>query len=532
MSSEAFRYNPEQIRFTPHNTPDFVETYNPFHPVHPAVHEATDNKSPLQFNSNNQQIITDLREIQDLKNIFDDTLELTVEERLVTRNYDPVLEFYEFNKNVKTKEELEQFKEHALQQIKTSLFERNHAEISRVEYSIGSDGKVYNSIFPKRPFEESLQKGLEYRKEQGSEDGPREHAEFAGWKQACTVLMDSTTPIGTIAIVISGPSSVKDSPYKDNFIDFYKNQKDPKTGKISITMTRFASELSFKQYFNKAKYLNPNYFYEHFDETNIPDNAVLEKTFLGNPIWMNSAHDNRSEMEIMNDHFGVRQTAMKSNDALTAWERTEAVAKYFIDEAICTNKFNPKKIATLLNALLAKNDLEVEAIKKNEKSEDKSLKPERQFKNIHEEIAWLGNQEVRSVAAACGASAGFDISGSSKLGIESPLNSILKNSVAQFGLDKDKHGSLEFECPNEKCKKINVRPYGVLLTKCQHCGSTEVACKNEKDEANVTKLPKEKKIEEKPKKSDTRLFVFPSISSPKKNEDTRPSVAAAKKRAA
>lgn len=33
---------------------------------------------------------------------------------------------------------------------------------------------------------------------------------------------------------------------------------------------------------------------------------------------------------------------------------------------------------------------------------------------------------------------------------------------------RDRYGSLEFECPS--CKRKNTRPYGQLITNCQHCG--------------------------------------------------------------
>ncbi len=38
---------------------------------------------------------------------------------------------------------------------------------------------------------------------------------------------------------------------------------------------------------------------------------------------------------------------------------------------------------------------------------------------------------------------------------------------------KDRYGSLEFECPS--CKQKNTRPYGQLITNCQHCGA-DVRC--------------------------------------------------------
>ncbi len=432
----------------------------------------------------NQQISLELKSIQEIEDYFYDALGFSKEQREEVRNYNVVLEYVNY-KNLKTPEEIEQFKEYGLQQIKTALMERNSAAISVVEYAIGKDGKIYNSLFPKEPFEVVLQRGIAYREKQGSKDLPREYAEFEGWKQACTALMDPTTPIGTKAIIISGPGTAEGSLYKDNFIDIYRNVKDSITGKISIKITRFASGLSFKQYFNKVKDLNPNYFTDHFDESQIPDNSLLEKTFLGNPIWINSAVDSRSEYEIIDQHFDIRKTAMKTEDANNVWERTYDVAKHFLDTAICSKTLNPKLIAKLWNALLVKNDLEAAEIRKNEKFESNMLKPERQFKNIYEEIAWLGNQRVETIMAACGVSTGFDFNKNGKgdsFLTKSPLD-VLSNSVAKFGLDKDDMGPLKFKCP--ECKYENTRPYGKLIEKCQNpdpdgCKNrTAVACKNE-----------------------------------------------------
>jgi hypothetical protein len=39
---------------------------------------------------------------------------------------------------------------------------------------------------------------------------------------------------------------------------------------------------------------------------------------------------------------------------------------------------------------------------------------------------------------------------------------------------EDQYGSLTFKC--EKCKRMNIRPFGQLISHCQHCG-TDVSCK-------------------------------------------------------
>lgn len=54
------------------------------------------------------------------------------------------------------------------------------------------------------------------------------------------------------------------------------------------------------------------------------------------------------------------------------------------------------------------------------------------------------------------------------------------DSVVSNVLTTDKYGSREFNCP--KCNKKNIRPMNELLEKCQHCGSTEVACEENSGE--------------------------------------------------
>lgn len=47
-------------------------------------------------------------------------------------------------------------------------------------------------------------------------------------------------------------------------------------------------------------------------------------------------------------------------------------------------------------------------------------------------------------------------------------------SVSEFGVGNDKYGERTFKCP--ECGLTNVRPENKLISKCQHCGSSKVAC--------------------------------------------------------
>lgn len=57
----------------------------------------------------------------------------------------------------------------------------------------------------------------------------------------------------------------------------------------------------------------------------------------------------------------------------------------------------------------------------------------------------------------------------------SDYKKLFDSITPRFGfLGEDEFGSLEFECP--RCGKINVRPRGRLISRCQHCGSSDVSC--------------------------------------------------------
>lgn len=53
--------------------------------------------------------------------------------------------------------------------------------------------------------------------------------------------------------------------------------------------------------------------------------------------------------------------------------------------------------------------------------------------------------------------------------------SALTMNISGDFIESDQYGSLEFECPNPLCKKINRRPKGELIPNCQHC-KADVRC--------------------------------------------------------
>lgn len=478
-------------------------TTYPYHSSYNTFPQEFDANYNSGFQELHQGFDLDLKGIATLQVEFDRTLKITNKDRL---NYNPVLARWKFEQ-LKNDKDKQDFIKYELQQIFTALGERNSVSISSVNYLIGDDGEVYNELFPKEPFRRTLERGVACMQEYGSVELKRESAEVAGWIQIIETLKNPNTPINSKAIVISPPGNVEKSNYVHNFVDIYESLEDPITKKRIIKMTRNASNLNNYQYYDAVQELEPDYF----NGINQP----IDVWFLGKPIYKIPEIDPRTVEELVEQVFGIHNSTLSKEEMVIAWENTFTVAKHFVETAICADVFNPKDIATKWNAILVKNDLEIVKVKNRKEFQDIKTKIEyKQFNNIYDEVAWLSKQDVQTIAAACGASAGFNLGekGGSILG--GPDMLFLSNSVAQFGLDSDEFGSLKFKCPNKNCKKENIRPYGKLIEQCQHCGSTEVACKDEKATSITKKSDENAREVKKPERS----FLFPNAQTQRKKK--------------
>lgn len=401
----------------------------------------------------------DLSKIATLQKIFDRALVFENNDKSAIRSYNPVLERWNFE-SLKTDGERRQFITHEKRQITTTLRERNHAAQSVVNFTTDETGNAYNELLPNEPFDIILQRGLEYRRQHGSNELERELREFEGWVKTHSLLVDPNTPLGTKVIVISGPGVVEEAAYKDNFVDIYEVIEDPITGKRIIKMTRHASQLSYGQYWNKALIIQPDYF-EGIK-------GPIDAWFLGHPIVTDPKIDPRSTDEIFEQAFERRKDAIEENDFQQLLQACLPLILHYI-EVLCSESFDPISVVVAFNAILKKNDLEKQQIEKIKAGSIYTV-----FRNTPEEVAWLGRQPIESFFAGCGLSGGFKIGGNSLGFVYESIVSYLTNSVGKFGLtEADQYGSLEFQCP--KCNRRNMRPFNQLLSNCQHCG-TDVRC--------------------------------------------------------
>lgn len=363
-------------------------------------------------------------------------------------------------------------------QVETAMRERNHAAKSSVNYVLDENDEIRNELFPDEPFRQVLERGVAYRASVGSQELEREVGELHGWLEIMNILKDPSTPDNATFITISPPGIVKGTTYTDNFVDTYTKKRDPKTGKITIKMVRNASKLTYGDYEHIAPELQPGYF----DGLQGP----IDAWYLSHPIYKDPIIDPRTDDELFEQIFGKREGAMSEKEFNLIWKILTPVVIYYIN-ALCAEEFDPEEVAIAWNAVVKKNDLLKRALEDIKKPGSAAFNPLLlpMFQgDIRAEVNWLGRQKIDLIAAACGMSGGFEIKDD---GIQrrNPAEELLSNSVAKFGLEEDKYGSLHFDCPH--CHEKNKRDHGKLIANCKHCGE-DVRCDDKnKNKTGITK---------------------------------------------
>ncbi len=425
----------------------------------------------------------DLNQISELQRIFDTDLGRQGPTRLV--NYNPVLARWK-SEQLKTDKEKRGFKIYETFQITTALRERHHAAKASLNYIFGDDGHLYNQLFPDETFETVLERGLAYRHSNGSKELVRESSEIEGWKKIRDRFSSDRTPIGTKAIVVSGPGIIDETSYKDNYVDIYELKIDS-VGNKYIKMIRHASSLEYQDYYEKIIKMEPDYFSETY--------KPIDAWFLSHPIFVNSLIDKRTAEELFNGIFERPKEAMKEEDFEVLIKNCLPLINYYI-EALCQPDYNPKKIALAWNAVLNKSDMAKDYIGNVSFLDDSFRKTEYSplippsSQNIEQEVRLLGRLPVRAVAAGCGNSEGFETDiGTVRI---RTIQEAFSNSIARYSLDsngkgmtssegEDEYGPLTFNCPKRKdpvkpcVPGIITRPKHKLLPVCPHCG-TNIRC--------------------------------------------------------
>lgn len=335
--------------------------------------------------------------------------------------------------------------------LETAIGERFNAGLSKRRDEI-INGEICDTNM-KRPMLAMIKNGVEYRAKNGSSpsDQLREKAEVIGFEKIQDVLASPLAPVGTMMVSISPPGE-GDSIYKHNFYDVFTLKQD-EDGIRYIEPRRYSSGLDREEYIHKAIRLEAAYF-EDEEAKDLPFDAY----FLSHPLRIDPDHT-LSDADVIHREFHKNHEYMDNAEYREIIRLCQPFIHAYLDQ-LAKNPYDTYGRNVRFNAILNKAD-EIADQRKNGIIEHDVFVTDA-------EIYRLGEQEVRKVGTGCGSSGGAE-TGSVMDSILSPF------SVSEFGGESDQYGSLQFECPNEMCKKTNVRERNKLLTHCQHCG-VDVRC--------------------------------------------------------
>lgn len=362
----------------------------------------------------------------------------------------------------------------------THLGERYNVGLSTYQYEI-QNGMLY----PKdgsEPLLDMIVRGRDFRKQNGSSiyDQRREAAEVTGMIKSQAILTNPNTQIGTSTVSNSARGEVSEeeqkagikSIYKHNFYDVFTLKEQD--GRRYVEARRYSSALTRAQAAEKFSEVDD----KRYSTSKIPSDVF----FLSNPVviapektaddihaWLHEEHDFMSEQEFQEE---ILVPCMP-------------ILQFYLN-ALTKNPDDLETRNLAYNAFLVKADEGADKVRAKKAGVDNiswlndyassSL-------SIEQQVALLGRQQAQTRDTGCGFSAGVDVGGSS-LGVF---------SVMEFGVMSDKYGSRKFNCPAVGCGKENIRLLDQLLAKCQHCGSTEVACKPGEEKEKVVSFESKKK---------------------------------------
>ena len=377
-----------------------------------------------------QQFANQLDQIAELQSIFDASLGYSLKNKLLS--YNPVIERWNFEQLQAGQET--NFKIYEVKQVETALRERFQTAKSPINYLIDKENSLRNELLPKEPFTLVLERGIEYRKENGSQETEREESELLGFRKIQEHLLNPKTKQGSKMIVISGTGIIEETAYPHNFVDIYEKTKD-ESEQVVIKMTRMASGIDHSQYAEKALLFNPSYFDEF--------TGNIDAWFLANPIPVHPQAKLETPDDIFEQIFEKKKGTMREEEFEKLFEECLPIIFNYIN-ILCGEEYRPREIAVAFNAILNKAD----SCRAGEKTYQVPI-----FNDVEQEAEWLGSQPVRQASAGCGISIGFLFANR------------FANSVAGFGIDDGK-GPRQFPCP--ACGYENTRPLGGYVYKCQN----------------------------------------------------------------
>lgn len=334
--------------------------------------------------------------------------------------------------------------------LETNLGERFNVEISQVNYYL-ENGQLINSDHDE-PFAEIIKRGRDYRTRNGNPiDHVRESTELEGFEKVQKLLTINHSP--STSIVVISPKGSKDSDYQHNFFDVYQKNENGK-----IQMSRYTSQLSYDEFWLKAKELDPN-----FPFVSGGTNELTDALFLSHPLTTQ-----KSPAEILETFHDLKKDAKTMT--YEQYQKLLEDCSPLITSYLSALASNPTEhqITKIYNATLNFADAKImpqTSLKfaqvidfPNINLSQASLLPT----NVAALIDFYGTLPVRQVMTGCGKQSGFS---------KNPW------SVSECGIPKgssnlkDQYGTLEINC--EECGATYERYSGVLEKFCRVCSGTK-----------------------------------------------------------
>lgn len=275
------------------------------------------------------------------------------------------------------------------------------------------------------------QKALEMRKSK-FQSTHREEAEFAAFEQLDTALQNAQD--GDTLIWGSPPGDPEEG-YGDYGFVYHGRVNALKSGEKELAMTAVRV--------NKARIQEYNSFFS--EVTGRQQDLSSAEDFIANPIIAGKSFEKFEIDNLLKNNFsGLEDVSRDDTRSILAQLRPA------IKELIAHIRFSPSEVKR--KALNAIENMAIE------------LK-----RRIGENITTIPEQiQLLDIIDTYGHEPPVE---KGSCGISGEVNS---NDIFGMVFAEDEHGGRTFKCPS--CDKVNIRPYGELLSSCQHCGSGRVAC--------------------------------------------------------
>jgi len=392
---------------------------------------------------------------------------------LLHRSYIPASDRFHVEKSRKALED--DYREEMRKNIETNLMER-YRVIESVDLLVSRDGALYSERFLKDPLWLIFQRGVEYRKQHGSQELDREgwNGELGGWAMIEQVMTDIDTPIGTRVVSFSPPGILTESAYKGKFVDIYEVVELFK--KRTVKRTRIAVDYSEEDYKQQALLLEP-YFFDNYD------NRPLDAWYLSHPVIC--------QFDVVTTITKGKGMSPELFQRVFTWSEEGIPLQRFVEhyiDLIYQESLSEKEVYLAFNAILNRADEIVAKITRKAKHSDVPLYRNQRVNNdinFFEDVSRLGRLKVVEVSGGgCPGNKGFDVFGAGVLDPFEKLmyeKTIFSNSVAKFGIDTTNYkddpnlcrcGGREphFHCPGENGKCSNIIIVGKGITSCSKCG--------------------------------------------------------------